>query len=203
MEILYALPLGIVLSFAAGPVFFVLIETAINKGRAAAISLDIGAILADLAFIVLAYWGSHSLLEQMKQSLWLGIVSGLAVLVFGGYYVLKSRQPLQMTQALEITRKRFFFVKGFLLNFLNIGVFLFWLGTTVTISNLLDNQEERMILFYASTLGVYLLIDLFKIYFAHRFKERLAGRGLRLIEKIMGLALMAFGLYIILRAVLS
>jgi len=203
VEILYALPLGIVLSFAAGPVFFVLIETAINKGRAAAISLDIGAILADLAFIVLAYWGSHSLLEQMKQSLWLGIVSGLAVLVFGGYYVLKSRQPLQMTQALEITRKRFFFVKGFLLNFLNIGVFLFWLGTTVTISNLLDNQEERMILFYASTLGVYLLIDLFKIYFAHRFKERLAGRGLRLIEKIMGLALMAFGLYIILRAVLS
>lgn len=203
MEILYALPLGIVLSFAAGPVFFVLIETAISKGRRAAISLDMGAIAADLVFILLAYWGSHSLLEQMKQSLWLGLISGLAVFVFGGYYVLKSRQPLQMTQALEITRKRFFFVKGFLLNFLNIGVFLFWLGTTVTISSLLDNREESMILFYAATMASYLLIDLFKIYFAHRFKERLAGRGLRMIEKVLGLILMAFGFYIILRAAIS
>lgn len=200
MEILYALPLGLSLSFAAGPIFFVIIETSISKGKAAALSLDIGAVLADVFFILLAYFGSRPLLENLKSNIWIGLFSGLAVMAFGFYYFQKSKRPGQLSQGLILDKKGLLIIKGFLLNFLNIGVFLFWLATTVTIGNLLDNEAPRMVLFYISTIAVYLLIDFLKIYFANRFKQKLAGRGMRIIEKSIALILMGFGLFIALRS---
>lgn len=200
MEVLYALPLGLSLSFAAGPIFFVLIETSITKGKAAALSLDFGAILADVLFILIAYYGSRPLLEGMRENIWLGLFSGLAVMAFGLYYLRKSTVRGQFLTRAPLDKKGHLFVKGFLLNFLNIGVFFFWLATTVSIGNLLDNEAPRMLFFYLATLGVYLLIDLLKIYFANRFRERLAGRGMRMIEKGISIILIAFGLFISLRA---
>lgn len=201
MELLYALPLGLSLSFAAGPIFFVLIETSISQGKRAALSLDIGAIIADILFIVLAYFGSRPLLENLKSNIWIGLFSGMAVMLFGAYYFRKSRQSGQMSANLIAPKKGLLLVKGFLLNFLNIGVLFFWLATTVTIGNLLDNEPQRMLLFYTATLGVYLGFELLKIYFANRFKQKLAGRGMQLIEKIIALILIGFGLFISIRAI--
>lgn len=201
MEILYAFPLGLSLSFAAGPIFFVIIETSISKGKAAALSLDIGAVLADICFILLAYFGSRPLLENLKSNLWIGMGSGLAVMAFGAYYLRKSSNQSQFNSTLKLDTKGLLLVKGFLLNFLNIGVLLFWLATTVTIGNLVDNEPRRMVLFYATTIGVYLSIDFLKIYFASRFKEKLAGKGMRMIEKGISLILIGFGLFIALRAI--
>ncbi len=203
MEFLYAIPLGLSLSFAAGPIFFVLIETSISRGKAAAFTLDLGAAAADLIFILIAYYGSQPILENLKQNLWLNIGSGLIVGGFGAYYLFKSEKRGQLSQSLKIEKKRLFFVKGFLLNFLNVGVLFFWLATTVSIGNLLDNNPSRMTVFYASTMAVYLGFDLFKIYFANRFQEKLAGRGMRMIEKIIGIILVLFGLFIMVRGVLN
>lgn len=201
MEFLYALPLGLSLSFAAGPIFFVIIETSITKGKLAAVSLDIGAVLADLLFILLAYYGSRPLLEKVQHNVWIGLFSGLAVMAFGFYYLRKSKVQSQFNANLKLDHKGFLIIKGFLLNFLNIGVLFFWLATTVTIGNLLDNDPQRMVAFYGATIAVYLGLDFLKIYFANRFKQKLAGRGLRVVEKIIALILMGFGLFIALRAI--
>ena len=198
-ELWYAIPLGITLSFAAGPIFFVIIETSINQGRSKALSLDLGAVTADLIFIAIAFYSSQAFLVYLKNNYWLAIVSGLAVSVFGIYYLKKSKRSGQLSQTLPLERKRFFFLKGFLLNFLNIGVLLFWITSTVAVGSMLDHQAPKMISFYAATLGVYLLIDLFKIYFAHKFKQQLAGRKMQVIEKLMGFGLIVFGLFIIAR----
>ncbi len=200
MELLYALPLGLSLSFAAGPIFFVIIETSISKGKVSALILDLGAVVADILFILLAYFGSRPLLENLKSNLWIGIFSGLAVMFFGGYYLHKSKKPNQLRTGPSLNRRGLLFVKGFLLNFLNIGVLLFWLATTISIGNLLHNEPQRMLVFYTATIGVYLGFDFLKIYFANRFKKKLAGRGMQIMEKIIALILIGFGLFISLRA---
>lgn len=197
-EILYAIPLGLTLSFAAGPIFFVILETSISQGRMKAFTLDLGAILADLIFIVVAYYGSQALLGYLRNNQWIGILSGLCVAGFGLYYFRRARYA-QMPGKIPIKRKRFYFVKGFLLNFLNIGVLIFWITSTIAVGSLLDHHQSSMILFYSATLATYLVIDLFKIYFANRFKRHLAGRRLQLVEKIMGVGLILFGLFIALR----
>jgi threonine/homoserine/homoserine lactone efflux protein len=199
MELLYAIPLGLTLSFAAGPIFFVLIETSINKGRTKALLLDLGAVTADALFIALAYYGSQAFLSYLQTNFWLVLLSGLAIVAFGVYYVLRSRRSGQLQQKLEIRRRRFFFVKGFLLNFLNVGVLFFWITSTVAVGSLVDNDPRRLLVFYGATLATYLLINLLKIYFAHRFKAYLGGRRMQIIEKLMGLGLIGFGVFIVVR----
>ena len=58
-DIFTAIPLGFFLAFLLGPVFFVLLETAAIKGFRAALSFDIGVILADAIFLLIAYFSEN------------------------------------------------------------------------------------------------------------------------------------------------
>ena len=66
-DILAAMPLGLFLAFMLGPVFFVLLETAAIKGFRAAISFDLGVIIADTVFLFIAYLSTTKLLERIKD----------------------------------------------------------------------------------------------------------------------------------------
>lgn len=200
--ILYAIPLGISLGFAAGPIFFVVIETSISKGKKRALILDLGAVVADIIFILIAFYGSQSLIQSLRNNIYVGIASGIAVIVFGFYYINKSHYGSQFQKPVAVPKKRFLFLKGFLLNFLNIGVLFYWIATTVAIGSLVDHDPTKMLIFYISTLGSYLLVDLFKIYFANRFKEKLSGRMIQVVEKIIGYILIGFGIFIAFRNIL-
>ena len=57
---------GVFMSFMIGPVFFMLIKTSILKGARAAISFDLGVIFGDICFMLMAYFGSRSLLEKVS-----------------------------------------------------------------------------------------------------------------------------------------
>ena len=200
--LLYAIPLGITLSFAAGPIFFVIIETSISQGKTKALMLDLGAVLADVLFIMVAFFGSQSLIDMLRDNIYVNIISGIAVAIFGAFYVRKSHTSGQFQKKVEIKKKRLFFFKGFLLNFLNIGVLFYWVATTVTIGSLVNHEPQKMVTFYVSSILVYLIIDLFKIYFANRFKERLKGRKIQIVEKVIGYVLVGFGVFISLRNLL-
>ena len=66
-DIQAAVPLGFLLSFMIGPVFFVLLETSATKGFRAGVSLDVGVIIADIVFLVIAYFSSFQLLENLSN----------------------------------------------------------------------------------------------------------------------------------------
>ena len=53
--ILTAIVTGFILSLMIGPLFFVLLETSLTKGIKAAIALDIGVLISDLLYILIAY----------------------------------------------------------------------------------------------------------------------------------------------------
>ena len=72
----YAALYGFILAFAVGPIFFTLIETSITKGFKAGVFFDLGALSADVVFIVIAYFSTSKILKHVKDD------PGL--LVFGG-----------------------------------------------------------------------------------------------------------------------
>ena len=78
-----ALLIGFFMAFMIGPVFFMLIQTSILKGARAAIALDLGVILGDLSFILIAYYGSRSLLEKLKEDPRLFFIGGLVLIIYG------------------------------------------------------------------------------------------------------------------------
>jgi len=61
--------IGFFMAFMIGPVFFMLIQTSILKGARAAIAFDLGVLFGDLTFILIAYYGSRSLLEKIKDDI--------------------------------------------------------------------------------------------------------------------------------------
>jgi threonine/homoserine/homoserine lactone efflux protein len=71
--------IGFFMAFMIGPVFFMLIQISILKGARAAIAFDIGVLLGDISFILIAYYGSRPLLEKIKDDPRLFFFRGLGV----------------------------------------------------------------------------------------------------------------------------
>jgi len=92
-DILTAIPLGFFLSFMIGPVFFVLLETSVVKGFRAAFVFDLGVVLADVIFILIAYFSSYRLIESIKDDPSLFIFGGLVMLTYGIISFVKTKKP--------------------------------------------------------------------------------------------------------------
>ena len=196
-DILNAIPLGIALAFMIGPVFFVLLETSVTKGFRAAVVFDLGVILADVAFVFFAYYGSRTLLEKIKDDPRLFVLGGGILFVYGLFTFYKRRKPIITDEDLVVVERNNYlnlFIKGFFLNFINIGVLAFWLGMVVVISPNLEMNDSRIFNYFTSIIVAYFLTDLLKILLAKQLKNKLTPNVIRKIKRGMGIALMIFGL---------
>ncbi len=200
-DLLKAIPLGISLSFLIGPVFFVLLETSATKGVRAAIVLDLGVILADILFISIAFLGSYKLLAELTNHPALYGLGGAIMMVYGLITVIKKpkKESLENETELHIPKNNYLalFVKGFLLNFINIGVLAFWLAMIVIFSPKLNLEPLRIIVFFGGILGGYFLVDLFKIFLAKQFKSKMTPERVLIIRRIIGVVLLIAGIYLI------
>ncbi len=202
-DIQAAIPLGFLLSFIVGPVFFVLLETSVLKGFRAAICLDIGVIIADILFITIAYFSSFQLLENLSNQPGLYVFGGVILLVYGITTFFK-KQVKQFEPDLKISKGDYLglVAKGFLLNFINIGVLVFWLGIIIVVGPSVDNNPNRIVVFFATMITAYFITDIFKILLAKKLKRKLTAYRIHLIKKALGLVLIICGLVLIVKGFL-
>lgn len=195
-----AIPLGFFLAFLIGPVFFVLLETAATKGFRAALSFDIGVIIADIIFIMVAYLSSYQLLENLSNQPGLYVFGGAILIVYGLTIYLKkpTRDALDPNRA-KVKKGGYLqlFIKGFLLNFINIGVLVFWLGILIIIGPTVENDGERLLGFFIGMIGAYFITDLGKIILAKQLKKYLTPRRIFKLKKVLGLVLIVCGLVLV------
>jgi threonine/homoserine/homoserine lactone efflux protein len=201
-DVLTAIPLGFFLSFMIGPVFFVLLETSVVKGFRAAFVFDLGVVLADIIFILIAYFSSYRLIQSIKDDPALFIFGGLVMLTYGIITLLKNKKAkknIDPEDPAELARTNYFrlFVKGFFLNFINIGVLGFWLAILITIGPKLELKAERMLVFFASVILSYLLTDIFKILLAKQLRRHLNPKNIRLIKKAISIVLILSGVFLL------
>ena len=208
-DVLLALPLGLLLAFTIGPVFFVLLETAITKGFRAAIAFNSGVVLADTVFILIVYFTTSSLLREIKDDPKLFFAGGLIMIAYGLISFIKLKKDFKKTidnkenaylQVAEKVNYVALFIKGFLLNFINIGVLGFWLGIIIVFGPKLDMNASRILVFFTSIILVYFAIDIFKILIAKRLKNRLPAFHLSNIKRALSIILLVFGVFLILQA---
>ncbi|WP_337967922.1 LysE family transporter [uncultured Flavobacterium sp.] len=197
-DILAGLPWGLFLSFMVGPVFFILLETSITKGFRAALVFDLGVVLGDIFFIAIAYLGSYRLIQSLKDKPALFIFGGIIMLAYGLISFIRLRNEEKIDDE-EIDRdiiKRNYgslFVKGFLLNVINIGVLGFWLAVIISVGPKLEMQNSRMFTFFTSVIITYLLVDCFKILLAKQLKSKMTPSNILKIKKGISIVLMVFG----------
>ena len=195
-DIQAAIPLGFLLSFMIGPVFFVLLETSATKGFRAGVSLDIGVIIADIVFLTIAYFSSFQLLENLSNQPGLFVFGGMILLVYGIFLFVKKAKKRANVKATKGTYLGLL-AKGFLLNFINIGVLAFWLGLIIVVGPSLDNDPNRMFVFFSTVILVYFGTDLIKIVLAKQLKRYLTQERIVLIKKGLGIILIICGIVLI------
>ena len=198
-DVLAALPLGLFLAFLLGPVFFVLLETAAIKGFRAAFAFDLGVILADIIFLFIAYLSTTKLLSRIKDDPALFLFGGMILATYGVMSFVKTKKVLRHdddTPEIRKLSKSDYFglaVKGFLLNFINIGVLGFWLGLIIVFGPKLDMEQDRIMVFFGSVLGTYLVLDVFKILLAKKLNRKLTPNRIYLMKKGISIMLIVFG----------
>lgn len=201
-DILAAIPLGFFLAFLLGPVFFVLLETAAIKGFRAAISFDVGVIFADIVFLLIAYLSTTKLLNRIKDDPALFIFGGGILVTYGIIQFIQTKKALQHEEVPEIQKlnKRDYLglaAKGFLLNFINIGVLGFWLGLIIVFGPQMEMETNRIIVFFSSVLGTYLVFDIFKILLAKKLNRKLTPNRIFFVKRGISVVLIIFGIFLI------
>ncbi len=180
---------GFFLSFMIGPVFFMLIQTSILKGARAAIAFDIGVLLGDVSFILIAYYGSKSLLEKIKDDPRLFFIGGFILIIYGVItYLDKSDKKEVDEPEIKIPIQNNYLkllLKGFFLNFINIGVLAFWLGLIVVIGPTLDMNPTHIFWYFFTIIISYFLTDLGKIFLAKQLKSKLTPAVIYKIKRGM------------------
>jgi len=202
-DIQAAIPLGFLLAFMIGPVFFVLLETSATKGFRAGLFFDLGVILADIIFLTIAYFSSFQLLENLSNQPGLYVFGGVILLVYGltiffNRDYIKGRTDIKPRKGGYLS----LFIKGFLLNFINVGVLVFWLGVIIIVGPSLDNKPNRIIVFFSTMLSAYLVTDIFKILLAKQLRRKLTTERIRLVKKALGIILIICGLVLIFKGFL-
>ncbi|WP_283636272.1 LysE family translocator [Aquaticitalea lipolytica] len=200
-DILSAIPFGFILAFTIGPVFFVLLETSATKGFKSALIFDLGVMLADAFFIIVAFFSTNKLLEKIKDDPNFLIFGGVILLIYGIISFIKTsksfRSIVREYHKIEIQKNYGkLFLKGFLLNFINIGVLVGWLGFIV-IGNSLTQSKEGLIVFLSTILIVYFVVDLFKIVVAKKLRNKLTPRRIFKTKKIIALVILGFGVLLL------
>ena len=204
-DILAAIPLGFVLSFMIGPVFFILLETSITKGFRAALVFNSGVVLGDVVFILIAFFSSFRLIQSIKDEPALFIFGGVLMFTYGiiSFLKVKKSTKLSTDETIAMIKKKDYrnlFIKGFVLNFINIGVLGFWLALLITAGPKLDMNTHRIIVFFSTILISYFIIDLGKILIAKKLRVYLNPNNILKIKKIISIILMVSGLLLTLQS---
>ncbi len=208
--------LGLGLAVMLGPAFFSLVQTSLRHGFSAAMRLAFGIFLSDSALVGLSFYGAAKLFELPAAQHLITLVGG-AILVGYGVYTYRSKADIEtvMEKSEERQLKKDLkgpswwvdFLRGFLTNMANPATWLFWFFWVGIImgQNTVDGEIRKLnvILFFSSALLTVLTTDLIKGLIAYRLKPHLTNRTMHVVNRIVGVFLFVFGLYLMLHVLLE
>ena len=190
--IIDSLLLAVVLSISTGPVFFLLVQLAIEKGFWPATSLAAGVWCSDVIYITLVFLGLSYVSENPNFSFYVGLVGGIILILFGLISI--AAKPSPKKQAVIGTKDYFLlFLKGMAVNVFNPFLFVFWVGV---VGRTIEQGYTflQRILYFLLLLVAVALMDELKIYFAERISHKIKPVHLLWLSRISGVVLVAFGL---------
>jgi L-lysine exporter family protein LysE/ArgO len=189
--------LGLSLSAPIGPINAAQLDKGIRGGFWHAWVVGLGAISADIIYMLLVYFGIIHLLEApfVKAFLWL---FGFFVLVYSGVESIKNAgvisAPDMRGREASLYRS---YLSGFLMSLFNPLSILFWLGIYGSVLAKAANEYPmQQLLVYSGAIVIGILIwDVSMAAASSIFRKLLTAQVLKGISVVSGLSLVGFGLY--------
>jgi threonine/homoserine/homoserine lactone efflux protein len=191
-----------------GPAFFSLIQTSITRGFRSGTHLAMGISLSDIMMVFIAWFGISALFETAKAQSILSVIGGAVLIGFGIYTALlrhktSNEAKLEANSYPEVTKYRFkYMAKGFVFNIANPGIWMYWL-IPISVATSTYTHKLEQIIFLSSILLTCLASDILKCAISHTLKRFMTDRVLTIINRIVGIILILFGIYLVMMLFVS
>ena len=188
--------LGISLSAPIGPINAAQMEIGLKHGFWNAWVFGLGAVLADICYMLVVYTGLAQYMQVplIHTFLWL---FGAFILTYSGIeslVAIKHKKGQSNTRNSKITRS---FRSGFLMSLLNPLSILFWVGIygSVLAKTISDLSAQQVIINSLAILVGIFIWDYSMAMLASIFRRYLTDQLLVVISLISGISLVGFGIY--------
>jgi threonine/homoserine/homoserine lactone efflux protein len=206
--IVQGIVLGFTLSilFGFGPALIALMQTSIHRGFWSGVLLAAGVFLSDLVLVGLSFLGAIKILERPENQLIFGIVGGVLLMIFGVVTYTRKVALSADNEGNKIEPSKpgplTYILKGFFINFTNPFVWFFWMGVVVGFASNYDGENVLpLVYFFSGALGTIFIMDVLKSFSAYKIKKYVQTHSMIWINRIAGIGLFIFGIYLIIKSV--
>lgn len=198
--ILKGLALGFILALSVGPIIFTIIKQSLNNGHRGGLSFVAGVWLSDIILVTLSNVFTEFVATMLEYKRDIGYGGSIFLIGLGVYFVFFKK--VHFAKDADGNAARFrkrdiakVFASGFLINTLNPGVIIFWLGNA-TVLSLTHTLKQRIVIFSVCML-VNMAADVGKVFMAGRLRKNMTLKNLSIINKISGTILIGFGVVLL------
>ena len=203
--ITHGISVGLLLAIFVGPVFFVLLQTAIKKGFKEGALFAAGIITSDMMYFSLAFFGVRAFGPYIKIELLTPILGGLFVFGYGILLLFKDYRIHDENSikiiAEETTPVRTY-IKGFLVNTISPSGFVYWLGIVSIVHERYDGRVDRLAAFFIACMATVFGTDLIKSFYANKLKRVITNKVMFYINRVGGTILIIVGGYYIVKFII-
>lgn len=186
--------IGIVASAPMGPVGVLCIQRTLNKGRAYGFVTGTGAALSDILYALLTGYGLsfiYDIISNQSTLFWLQIIGASIMFIFG----LHTFRTNPMKNTRNVSRNKSSLLQngitGFFITLSNPTIILLFLGLFTPLNFMLPEQPFFMqCIGYLSIFGGAMLWWFFITYVVSKLRVRFDVRGIRVINRVIGVAVM-------------
>ena len=207
MELLYGILCGIALSlfFSFGPAFFSLIRTSIQYGFRRAVPFAFGISGGDIFIVFLMLTALKNLdLFEILHNFWVASISGAVLVLMGFYYLRKEVTSLEgkeshvkfKSKGGEPRRLSVLF-QGFLINFVNPMIWIFWVSLIALITGELNLGIGERYIFFLGMLASTLGLDVLKCKLASLLQRIITAKLLNITNKVCAFIMFFFAAYMV------
>lgn len=194
--------LGVSLAAPIGPLNAAQLNIGIRRGFFHSWFFGLGAVLADMLYMLLVYLGVVHLLEApfIQTFLWL---FGFFVLTYTGIESILSSGQIKETELNHKEPLGKSLMSGFWLSLFNPMSILFWLGIygSVLAKETGSGSMWQVVIFSSAIILGIVMWDLTVATMSSFFRRYVSPTLLKTISVISGLSLLGFGLYFAIQAI--
>jgi threonine/homoserine/homoserine lactone efflux protein len=185
---------GLFMAISVGPTLFAIIRYSLNFSYKAGLAFVLGVSVSDAMYVTIANLAAPWLMYLAPYEKHIGFAGAVALMAIGLAGLLrklKPKRPSAVQMVISSGDIAKIWVSGFLVNTLNPGVLITWLGAvTITVNT---TGWYRFILF-GTALVIILGIDFTKVFLADRIKKLLTVRKVIYVQRFSAACLLLIGL---------
>ncbi|MCD6011071.1 MAG: lysine transporter LysE [Flavipsychrobacter sp.] len=194
---------GLFMAISVGPTLFVIIKYSLHYSHKAGVAFVLGVSVSDALYVTLANVAANWLRALAPYEKYIATGGAIALMAIGLSGMLTKYKPKRPSSIpMDISRRDYFkiWLGGFLVNTLNPGVIVTWLGAVTIIAN--KPGSYRLVLFGVALL-IILGIDFVKVFLADKIKVLLTVRRVIYMQRFSAACIFLIGLTLLITTIFS